>query len=173
MKNFMQTSGKFQRLFFLSLSLILAVFGAQAQTKKNTKEDKKEKEVATEEVKVKKDSIFMNKTFILDLTDMDAKKDEKNKKSDVLEFKNNKVTSKLFEKEGFLASAYTVTSEANDEGVVIYSFKSESKNAEGFTLILEGAWDGEEITGSASRMKKEKSKGYFEFKGYEKTKKKK
>lgn len=138
--------------------------------KKDTKSDKKD----TKKVVEKKDSILGNKNFLVDMTNMDTKKGEKNNFTDVIEFKNNKLKSKFFEGEGFPATAYTVALDSTNTEEKEYLFTAESKNeGDGMILKWEGSWDGENFSGSVSKTKKDKPKGSFEFKGYEKSKKKK
>lgn len=158
---------------FIAIALCICSFNSFAQSKGNKDNSKDKKDEKTKTV-AKKDSILGNKTFIIELTNMDAKKGDKNKTADVIEFKNNKLKSKFFEaEEGFMMADYTVSLDSTNTEEKVYLFTAESKNEEGLTLKWEGTWDGEEISGSASRMKKDKPKGSFEFKGYEKSKKKK
>lgn len=137
--------------------------------KKDTKSDKKD----TKKVAEKKDTILGNKIFVVDMTNMDTKKGEKNKIDDVIEFKNNKLKSKFFEGEGFPAAVYTVALDSTNTEEKEYIFTAESKNeGDGMILKWEGSWDGENFSGNVSKTKKDKPKGSFEFKGYEKSKKK-
>jgi type III secretory pathway component EscV len=168
---------------FLMLCFALtnsSVFAQSKNDKAKGKEEKTEKKDAkadkkdTKKVPAKKDTILGNKVFVVEVINMDAKKGAKNKNEDVIEFKNNKLKSKIFDAEGYPAADYTVKIDSTNTEEKVYIFEAESKNeGEGMSIKWEGTWDGEEFSGSANKMKKDKPKGAFEFKGYEKSKKKK
>lgn len=168
---------------FLMLCFALTNSSVFAQSKNDKAKDKEEKtdkkdakadKKDTKKVPAKKDTILGNKVFAVEVFDMNAKKGTKNKSEDVIEFKNNKIKSKFFEGEGYPAADYTVTLDSTNTEEKVYIFEAESKNeGEGMSIKWEGTWDGEEFSGSANKMKKDKPKGAYEFKGYEKSKKKK
>lgn len=164
---------------FLLLCFALVNTASIAQSKDGkAKEDKSEKsdtkKTPAKKTQAKKDTILGNKIFVVEVINMDAKKGSKNKSEDVIEFKNNKLKSKFFDSEGYPAADYTVTLDSTNTEEKVYIFEAESVNeGEGMSIKWEGTWDGEEFSGSANKLKKDKPKGSFEFKGYDKSKKKK